>query len=410
MLLSTTHYYSKMTFFHKSSIELLKKIPKELQKKDHIEFTHPNVVQKIVSIITQQYQNQSSDFIPKNILEPGCGSGEFLYVLQKTFPQSDIVGIDKNKTIVDTIKKNFSSNVSIEHKNFFSIQRRFDLIIGWAPFYMMNKTDVSRNQQSMIEGRPNSSVLYLLQACELIETNGIIAFILPASVLSGLSYHILRDIINTHYQIISIFDVECKLQKNNIVLIIQKKTSPNNQLFTCQVRNCIVFNEPEKTSKLKSLMGDTTINSLLLDVKIGTIIWNSYKHCLTNDPIKTQLIYSSNVKNNSFVQFTTNDPEKKQYIDKEGIIDPVIVVNRGDGKSKFQLKFCLLDQETPFLVENHLMYIYSNQIIPRDEKVSRLRIVQKSLEDPRTISFIHLYFGYSAMNASELKYILPVYT
>ena len=91
------------------------------------------------------------------------------------------------------------------------------------------------------------------------------------------------------------------------------------------------------------------------------------------------------------------------------MIDPVIVVNRGDGKSKYQLKFCLIDQETPFLIENHLMYIYSNQIIPRDEKLKRLRIVQKSLEDPRTNQFVCLYFGNSAINSSELNFILPLY-
>lgn len=397
-----------MTFFHNSSIELLKIIPEKLQKIDHIEFTHPSLVQKIISIVAQQQQS-SSGFTPKNILEPGCGSGEFLYELQKLFPYSDIVGIDKNKTIVDTIKGNFSSNVSVEHKNFFSIQRRFDLIIGWVPFYTMNKTDVSRNQQSMIEGRPNSSVLYLLQALELIEQNGIIAFILHPSFFNGLSYNTIRDIIHTHYQIISIFDMTCKSQKSNIVFIIQKKIQPNNDAYTCKLRNCVIFNDTEKTTKLKSLLSDETIYSMLLDVKIGTILLKSHKKCLTNDPTKTRLIYSSNIKNNSVVQFTTNDPEKKAYIDKEGMIDPVIVVNRGDGKSKYQLKFCLIDQETPFLIENHLMYIYSNQIIARDEKLSRLHIVQKSLEDPRTASFIDLYFGNSAMNSSELKYILPVY-
>lgn len=397
-----------MSFFHNSSIELLKKIPKELQKIDHIEFTHPSLVQKIVSIVSQQ--QSASEFKPKTILEPGCGSGEFLYELQRTFPYSDIVGIDKNKMIVDTIKGNFSSNVSVEHKDFFSIQRRFDLIIGWVPFYMMNKINVSRNQQSMIEGRPNSSILYLLQACELIESNGIIAFILPASFLNGLSYNTIRDIIHTNFQIISIFDIQCKSQKNNTVLIIQKKLQPNNDTYTCKVRNCIVFNDTEKTTKLKTLLSNETIYSLLLDVKIGTIVWNTHKKCLTNDPTKTQLIYSSNLKSNSIVNTLNNNTDKKPYIDKEGITDPVIVVNRGDGKGKFYLKFCLINQESPFLIENHLMYIYSNQIISRDEKLSRLRMVQKSLEDPRTTSFINLYFGNSAMNSSELKYILPVYT
>ena len=87
-----------MTFFHNSSIELIKNIPIEQQKIDHIEFTHPSLVKQIISIIPKQ------DFTPKTILEPGCGSGEFLYELQKVYPYSNIVGIDQNKMIVDTIQ------------------------------------------------------------------------------------------------------------------------------------------------------------------------------------------------------------------------------------------------------------------------------------------------------------------
>ena len=392
-----------MTTFHHSSLDLLQKIPKELQKIDHIEFTHPTLVQKIVSIVERQ------DFVPKTILEPGCGSGEFLYVLQETFPQSDIVGIDKNKCIIDTIRNNFSSNVTVEHKNFFSIHRKFDLIIGWVPFYLLNKYDISRNQQAFIEGRPNSSILYLLQACDLLEQNGIIAFILPVSFLSSLAHNTIRDIIYNHYQIITIFDVRNKSQKNDIVFIIQKKIPMTNDLFTCKLKNCMVFNEPEKTKLMQSLITGETIHNLLLDVRIGTIPWNTHKDCLTNDSSKTQLIYSSNVKGKSIVRVANKNPEKKQYIDKEGMSEPVIVVNRGYGKGKFHLEFCLVDQEKPFLVENHLMYIYSHQIISREEKLKRLYLIQKSLEDSRTTTFIRLYFGNSAMNSSELKYILPVY-
>ena len=125
-----------MALFHNTSIELLKNIPKEQKTIHHIEFTHPSLVNKIVSIVAKQ------NFVPKTILEPGCGSGEFIYELQKTFPYSDIVGIDNNKIIVDTIRDNFLSNVTVEHKNFFTIKRKFDLIIGWVPFYMMNKNGI----------------------------------------------------------------------------------------------------------------------------------------------------------------------------------------------------------------------------------------------------------------------------
>jgi len=396
-----------MTFFHNSSIELIKNIPIEQQKIDHIEFTHPSLVKKIISIILKQ------DFTPKNILEPGCGSGEFLYELQKVYPYSNIVGIDQNKMIVDTIQYNFASNVTIEHKNFFNVQRKFDLIIGWIPFYLMKRENVRRNQQAYIEGRPNSSILYLLQACELIEQNGIIAFILPASFLSGHSYNTIRDIINTNYQIISVFNTENKTHKTHkkyIVLIIQRTTTMNNESYTCYHRNCITFNEPQKIAKIKSLITNHNIHSMLLDVKIGTVAMNTHAYCFTNDPTKTQLIYSSNLKGNTIIHSPSNKiKDKTTYVDKEGILDPVIVVNRGYGKGKFHLEFCLIDQTHPFLIENHLMYIYSNQIIPRDEKLKRLRIVQKSLEDPRTNQFVCLYFGNSAINSSELNFILPLY-
>ena len=394
-----------MTFFHNSSIELMKDTPIEQQKIDHIEFTHPSLVKKMISIILKQ------EFTPKNILEPGCGSGEFLYELQKVYPYSSIVGIDHNKMIVDTIQYNFASNVTIEHKNFFHVQRKFDLIIGWIPFYLMKREDVRRNQQAFIEGRPNSSILYLLQACELIEQNGIIAFILPASFLSGQSYNTIRDIISTNYQIVSLFNIEKKTQKKHVVLIIQKTTTINNESYTYNHRNCITFNEPQKIDKIKSLITNKNIHSMLLDVKIGTIAMNTHAHLLTDDPTKTQLIYSNNMKENTVTHKSNKSKSKDEstYIDKEGILDPVIVVNRGYGKGEFHLDFCLVDQTHPFLIENHFMYIYSNQIIPREEKLKRLRIVQKSLEDPRTNQFICLYFGNRAINSSELNFILPLY-
>ena len=200
--------------YHKSSIELMKKIPKQIQKENHIQFTDPTLIQKIISIVLRQ------DFNPKTILEPSCGSGEFLYVLQQNFPHSDIVGIDKTALITDSIQDHFLPHVTIEHKNFFRIQRKFDLIIGWPPFCVMKKSDVPREQTPFMEGRPNSSILFLLHAMDLIESNGIIAFILPVSFLCGLAYKTIRQIIYNHYHIISIFLLEEKGPKSYIVFII----------------------------------------------------------------------------------------------------------------------------------------------------------------------------------------------
>lgn len=404
-----------MTAYHKSSFELLETIPYTIQKQDHIEFTHPSIAHKIISIVSKQ-----PGFSPKTILEPGCGSGEFLHILQYFFPNAHIIGIDKNASIVNTIHRHFQPNVSIMQKNFFDmIQPSFDLIIGWIPFYPMLRMNISKSKQSMIHGKPNASIIYLLHALDLLEPNGIIAFILPAAFLTSMVYHNIRDIVYHYYHIVSIFPIsynktkqqkQPKQTKQYVTLIIQKTPSQTNHLFSCIIRNNLVFHDSVKMETLKSLITHHTIASLDMNVKIGTIKWNDVKSCLTHNPKKTRLIYSSNLKQNMLVETPNKNPEKKPFINKPGIIDPVIIVSRGYGKGSFRINFCLVDQPKEFLVENHLMYIFCQQPIPRDEKLKQLQTVYQSLQDPRTNQFIELYFGKSAMNSSELKYILPLYT
>ena len=399
-----------MTAYHKSSIELLETIPYTIQKQDHIEFTHPSIAHKIISLVSKQ-----PGFSPKTILEPGCGSGEFLHILQYFFPDAHITGIDKNASIVNTIHQHFQPNVSIMQKNFFNMaQQSFDLIIGWVPFYPMLRMNISKHKQSMIQGKPNASIIYLLHAFDLLQPNGIIAFILPAAFLTSMVYYNIRDVLYHYYHIISIFPTPYKTKaskasKQYITLIVQKTVSQTNHLFSCIIRNNLVFHDSVKMETLKSLLTNHTIASMNLNVKIGTIKWNDVKSYLTCDPTKTKLIYSSNLKQNTIVETRNKNPEKKQFIDKPGMTDPVIVVSRGYGKGSFRIQFCLIDQSNEFLVENHLMYIFCHQSISRDEKLKQLQTIYKSLQDVRTNQFIELYFGKSAMNSSELKYIVPVY-
>ena len=389
-----------MNLGYKSNIEIIQSIPQNIQKKIDIQVTQPSLIHRIIKFI------KNIDFEPKTIIEPGCGTGEFIYALQEYFPYSEIVGIEKNETLANSIQ-NVSQNVSIEHKNFLRVKRKFDLIIGWPPSCILKKEEVLVNQKAIIEGRPNSFVLFLLHAMEIVEQNGIIAFILPRLFLSALTFNIVRDMIHNNYEILGIFYPNDKQQKHNFVFIIRKnKNNVQNHLYSCTIRNCIVFNEPNNIASLKELVTSHNLYSLQMDVKIGTILWNKHKDCLTNDPTKTKMIYYNQFGKNGFVESDNKNPEKKGFIDKEGIREPVIIVKRGDTKG---FNVVLLDDDYPFLIEQHLMYIFCIQPLSRKEKRDKLNLVYNSLINSRTRMFIDLYFGINPMNASELKYILPLY-
>ena len=145
------------------------------------------------------------------------------------------------------------------------------------------------------------------------------------------------------------------------------------------------------------------------EVNVGKIVWNQYKNILTDDKNKTRLIYSSDIYNNNLIEVKYKNEEKKNYIDKDGNDNLLLVVNRGYGKGEYKFNYCLIDINEKYLIENHLICIkYKNQI-EKEELKKLYKIIIKSFEDERTNKFIKIYFGNNAINTTELQYYLPIY-
>ena len=75
------------------SIKLTKDIPKEEKKSGGIFFTPP----KTVETCLEKVSCHLPPFL--RVLEPSCGSGEFIIPMLKCFPHSYIKGIEYNHTI-----------------------------------------------------------------------------------------------------------------------------------------------------------------------------------------------------------------------------------------------------------------------------------------------------------------------
>lgn len=391
--------------YHETSLDILNHISSEDVKKHDIRFTHPHTIRKMVQTL------QDLSFQPASILEPSCGSGEFIRVLRKEFPHSSICGLETHPYVYNEVNSTFNGDVTILQEDFLCHQEKYDLIIGQPPFVVIPKSSVYKPYLSMIEGKPNLYILFLLHALECLNVDGVMAFVLPNAFLSSQQLAMLRDVLAQSYTVLQVQDITEKIDLHKrFVFMLRKEKPVDNTRFTLQIHNSIVLSNETNIKKLRQLCSRMTLNNMFMDVKVGSIAWNKHKDCLTDDYTKTQLIYSKHLKNHSIVRVPNQNPEKKLYIDRPGMTQPVIVIHRGTGKEKLQLDFCLIDQCEPFLIENHLMYICDKPSVPRDVSLTKLHRILQSLHNIKTAQFVDMYFSTNAINATELKYILPIYT
>jgi tRNA1(Val) A37 N6-methylase TrmN6 len=421
---------------------LTQKISKINKKKDGIYFTPPSFIQQPNLELLAPYITQGM-----TVLEPSCGSGEYITALNKKFPNLQITGIELNKTIYDSIitlnaetlnaETLTTENVTIHNVDFLTFQppNSYDLIIGNPPFFVMDKSAIkelyetdkdlyklvksnSTYKSEYYEGRANIFILFLVKSFQLLNDNGILSFILPKNFLNCLYYDKTRQYISKHFQILHIVDCKDKFidTKQETILIILRKQMVvkesliENDSFTFNIKGYTIFSNTLPELKL-FYENFTTLSELGFKATIGTVVWNEKKSILTDDSTKTRLIYSSDIVNNQLTMIQNKDHQKKNYIDKEGISCPMIVLNRGYGKGKYKFNCYLLNPDAgfKFLVENHLICIQHIVPKPYDEMIRSYKKLMVSFNDERTSRFIEMYFGNNAINTKELSDVFPIY-
>ena len=380
--------------FQPLSIELSKILSKDERKELGIFFTPKNVRDLIFSKLDE------IGIDPKNILEPSCGSGEFLQDLERYENIENVVGIEFNKKIYDSVKSVYDK-YTIINQDFlqYKSERKFDLIIGNPPYFV---TEI-KNKDCM-SGKGNIFVLFIYKCItEHLSKRGVLAFVLPTSFYNSKYYEPCRRYIYENNTILHVENVKAKYIDTNqdtMILILMNKKSLSNNYFVSTVSNLIIS---PYYKELKSLMSEsTTIASLGGSVKTGEVVWNQHKEKL-NDREGMLIIYSSNIVDNK-LELNNLGGEKKQFIvnyHKQPCKGPCIVISRGYGNN-FKFNYVLIDEHTEFFGENHV-----NIITHKDKSV--LEKIFKSIQDNRTEKFIKYYTGNGALSKTELETIFPIF-
>lgn len=373
------------------SKELTLQFSKKEKKDGGIFFTPPSFIQHNLSLLPLTELTR--------VLEPSCGSGEYLTALN-SFPHLQVTGIEINE------KMCFPGILNEDFLE-FSTDEKFNLIIGNPPYFVMKKSDVAKKYHKFFDGRPNIFILFIIKSLELLEIDGYLSFVLPANFLNSLCYEKTRKHL-AQFKILHI--VECKekyleTQQDTILIIVQKTLSS----ASFNIKGYTIFTTEENRIKIARLYeNSTTLKDMGFRVRVGTVVWNQCKEILTDDSSQTRLIYSSDIVSNEVVLKKYKDEKKKNYINKEGTSEPTLVINRGYGKGGYVFNYCLVTEEN-YLVENHLISIEYMEEISREELMILYNKIMSSFDDERTREFIGIYFGNNAINTVELNNILPIY-
>ena len=403
------------------SKDLTRNLSSTIKKENGIYFTPPSCVNSNIDLL-KPYMSGI-----KTILEPSCGSGEFITSLKSSFSSKvSITGIEYNETIYNSIVQLNADNVKIIKQDYlmFAPSTKYDLIIGNPPFYVMKKDSVDKIYYPYFDGRPNIFILFIIKSLELLNDNGILSFVLPKNFLNCLYYDKTRNYISKNCQILNIVESDDKFidtQQETIILIVRKlpvKTEINNTKYILNIHSYTIFvieNNNNMTNIVKLYENSKTLWDLGFTVSVGNVVWNQCKDILTDDVTKTRLIYCSDIVDNKLSIKAYKNGDKKNYIDKPGTTRPMIVINRGYGVGEYKFNYCLINETTSYLIENHLICIEyksnndESKNIDKTELIKMYEKVIKSLKDERTQEFIKLYFGNNAINTTELNYILPIY-
>ena len=393
--------------YTKESIDYLKNTDIKKRKKLGQYFTPKSIRELLLSKLPKK---DNAD-----ILDPACGSGEFLLSCKKYFKNPILYGFDIDKKLIN-ISSKLVKNASIKNFDFLNIdinKKKYDYIIGNPPYFELKlNEEIKKKYFYIIKGRVNIFSLFIKTGLDLLKDGGYLAYVVPPSMNNGAYFSKLREYIikNSSLEYLHIIDGadNFHLANQKVMLIILKKTnSKKSSKYIFKKNGITIFTEDKKFLN-KAYKNTVSLKDIGYTVKTGSIIWNEHKEKLTNDKNNsTLLIWASNINNGKIIiGYTKGKPQYIKNISNDLIIKSrVVVVNRITGSSKdINIKAAIVN-EKEFICENHVNVIYMSKNANQNYS---LEDILNALRDEKNIKVMRLISGNTQISKTELERLLPI--
>lgn len=357
------------------------------------------------------------------VLDPGCGTGEFLISAKQYFENSELHGWDIDNNLVN-IAKEVIPEAKLKSVDALLNQDydEYDFVIGNPPYYEFTPPKEIRTKfREIINGRTNIFSLFICQGIKWLKEGGYLAFVVPPSMNNGAYFSKLRKFIvenaNIEYLHIlkspKLFD---KALQSTMLLILKKGANKGDYIF--KKNGILIFTE--NPGYLEKAFGNKlTLHDLDYGVKTGRLVWNQNKHLLTNDP-KTgvPLIWAHNITSKG-LKFPIISERKPQYVKISNYdTGPAVVVNRITGTVKStKLKAAIIPPKMKFIAENHVNVIFP----PFRQKQMKMDLGNKSrkassnlaniaaqLSSEEKLEIVKNITGNTQISKTELEKLFPI--
>jgi len=405
------------TEFSERSIQLTKALTKEEKQSKGIFFT-PKSLQLAL------FESIPASFQPTSILEPSFGSGEFLDEARKRYPNATLYAVEKERSFYDAYPQKTSTIVCEDFLSYTGCTTG-SLILGNPPYFITKEKN-----PACMTGRPNIYVAFLYKCLtQHLAPDGILAFILPSSILNSSYYEPMRRYIATKMTVLACKRVKggfLDTDQETVLLTLQATVATGSQPYIFERNGCYYLSE--HAVQLRALTEKTTtLSSLGYSVKTGDVVWNQIAEVegvsvqkpgatsvqegnLVASQTQNQatlLYYSHNVKGGEILLNTkVRDPKKKQYIvgfKRPPMNAPAFLIQRGYGNT-YRFDYAPV-RDGVFYAENHLNVVYPMST----EAASHAQRIENSFKDPRTLQFIRWFVGNGGFSKTELECVLPIF-
>jgi len=357
------------------------------------------------------------------VLDPGCGTGEFLITAKEHFKNPELHGWDIDKKLVNVTKRIVPE---VRLKNIDALLNqdygKFDFVIGNPPYYEFTPSETIKKKFSdIINGRVNIFSLFIYQGIKWLKEKGYLAYVVPPSMNNGAYFLKLRKFIvaNSNIEYLHILDnpkIFHNALQSTMLLVLKKGENKGNYLF--QKNGILIFSEDSQYLE-KAFRNKLTLHDLNYEVKTGRLVWNQNKPLLTNNHKGSiPLIWSHNITSDG-LKFPIVNNEKPQYVKRKDFdVGPAIVANRITGLIKaVKLKAAIIPPGMKFIAENHVNVIFpptrKRQIkMTLGNKLPKINLTAKDianqLSSREKLKVVENITGNTQVSKTELEKLFPI--
>jgi adenine-specific DNA-methyltransferase len=375
------------------------------------------------SIINELLLHLPKHKINPRILDPACGTGEFLVSAKKFFPDADVEGWDIDHKLAEIARLVApKSRVFVKDSLQEDYKGTYDFIIGNPPYYEFSLDGSVKNKfRMLLNGRTNIFSLFIKLGLDLLKEGGYLAYVVPPSMNNGAYFSKVREyIINcSNIEFLKILDKTSLFHdalQMTMLIVLKKGKNRGDYLF--EHNGIKIFCENPAFLK-KSFLGTKSLKDLGFSVKTGRLIWNQNKERLTNKVEKgIPLLWAHNISA-SGLAFPVIGKKPQYVIIKNFNEGPAIIVNRITGASRTaKIRSALVPDKMRFIAENHCNVIFPPvnkkqqkfdfEINPSSNIVVTLEEICKQLGSAEKLTVMQNITGNTQISKTELENLFPI--